>query len=136
MEVKNCRGCGRLFSYIGGGSLLCPVCVDALEEKFKIAKEYIKENKGANVHEVAAAADVSVKQIEKWVREERLIFAADSLVGIECEKCGAMIRSGRFCDACKAGMTNQLSSAYKKEEPKVQTKKDLRDKAKMRFLDK
>ena len=79
---------------------------------------------------------MSVKQIEKWVREERLAFADDSPVGIACEKCGAMIRSGRFCEACKSSMANHLSELY--EEPKKAefVKKDIRDSARMRFLNK
>ena len=134
MEVRNCRGCGRLFNYIQGGSFLCQACLDELEEKFQVAKDFIRENKAASIHEVAEKADVSVKQIEKWVREERLIFAEDSPVGIACEKCGAMIRSGRFCDACKNGLANNFSDMYKGKAPEP-VKKPARDSsARMRFL--
>ena len=63
MEVRNCRGCGRLFSYIQGGSYLCPACQAELEDKFDIAKKFIRENVSASIQQVAEAADVSVKQI-------------------------------------------------------------------------
>ncbi len=134
MEVRNCRGCGRLFSYIQGGSFLCPACQEELEEKFQVAKKYIRENTSASIHEVAEAADVSVKQIEKWIREERLAFADDSPVGIACEKCGKMIRSGRFCENCKSSMASDFSELYeqpKKIEPVI--KKEAKEN-KMRFL--
>ncbi len=134
MEVRNCRGCGRLFSYIQGGSYLCPACQAELEDKFEVAKKYIRENTGATIQEVADEADVSVKQIEKWVREERLAFSDDSPVGIACEKCGKMIRSGRFCENCKSSMASNFSELYqkpKKVEPAV--KKDSKEN-KMRFL--
>lgn len=135
MEVRNCRGCGRLFNYIQGGSFLCQACLDELEEKFKVAKDFIRENKSASIHEVADKADVSVKQIEKWVREERLIFADDSPVGIACEKCGKMIRSGRFCETCKSSMANNLSEVYQEKKPEPVTKKPAKDStARMRFL--
>ena len=122
MEIRNCRACGRMFSYIEGGSFLCPACQAELEDKFQVAKKYIRENVGASIQEVAEAADVSVKQIEKWIREERL------------EKCGRMIRSGRFCDSCKASMASNFSDLYekpKKVEPPV--KKEAKEN-KMRFL--
>ena len=46
MDVRNCRGCGRLYNYIGGSYRnLCPDCVRKLEEKFDIVKDYIEENK-------------------------------------------------------------------------------------------
>lgn len=137
MEVRNCRGCGRLFSYISGGNFLCQACQEELEKKFQVAKKFINDHHTATIHEVAEEAEVSVKQVEKWIREERLVFAEDSPVGIECENCGAMIRSGRFCEACKSSMANNLSNVYK-EPKKVQpaVKKDVRDSAKMRFLTK
>ena len=128
MEIRNCRACGRMFSYIEGGSFLCPACQAELEDKFQVAKKYIRENVGASIQEVAEAADVSVKQIEKWIREERLAFADDSPVGIR------MIRSGRFCDSCKASMASNFSDLYekpKKVEPPV--KKEAKEN-KMRFL--
>lgn len=133
MEVKNCRGCGKLFNYVSGVNLLCPACTAELEDKFKIAKEFIKENVGATISEVAEKADVSVKQVEKWVREERLVFADNSLVGIECEACGTMIRSGRFCDACKGNMASGFGNLYK-SEPKIQPKRDTKENPRMRFL--
>ena len=49
MEVRNCRGCGRLFSYIQGGSYLCPACQAELEDKFDIAKKFIRENVSASI---------------------------------------------------------------------------------------
>ena len=34
MEVRNCRGCGRLYNYIGGSyKNLCPLCIIELENK-------------------------------------------------------------------------------------------------------
>ena len=43
------------------------------------------------------------------------------------------IRTGRFCDQCKAEMSRNLGGLYRKESPKIS--KDRRDPAKMRFLD-
>lgn len=52
-----------------------------------------------------------MKQINRWIREERLSFSPDSSYGIPCENCGRMIRTGRFCDECKTKLTNTLRSA-------------------------
>lgn len=133
MEVRNCKDCGRLFNYIGGPRM-CPECREKLEEKFAQVKEYIRENKEAPIAMIAEENDVSVQQIHQWVREERLIFTEDSTVGIECENCGKTIRTGRFCDECKNKVAHGLESLYHKDEPHV-SKKDAREKARMRFLD-
>ncbi len=75
-------------------------------------------------------------KIRQWVREERLIFSADSAMGIECEKCGKSIRTGRFCDDCKRDTANELSGAYQshKVEEDAPSKKVVKNR--MRFLDK
>lgn len=134
MEVKNCRGCGRLFNYMGGPSRLCPACRDELEKKFQQVKNYIYDNKEASISQVSEENDVSIQQIKQWVREERLSFGDESLVGLECENCGVLIKTGRFCEDCKKKMAHDFGNLYQKEEP-VQQKKDAREKARMRFLD-
>lgn len=134
MNVKNCRKCGRLFNYVAGQNI-CPVCREEAEKKFVEVKQYIREHKVSGVPEVAEACDVDVRQIHQWIREERLEFSEDSPVGIDCEVCGAMIRTGRFCEKCKAGMAKELGDSIKKPEVrKPKPKQDPRDNPKMRFL--
>ena len=131
VDVINCKGCGRLFNALTR-TRLCPNCQSKLEEKFQEVKKYINENAGSTIDIVSQECDVSVKQIKQWIREERLSFSEDSMQGIECEQCGAMIRSGRFCDECKTKMHNSLKSLI--NTPGVQAKKTSRDKDRMRFL--
>lgn len=133
MEVKNCKECKRLFNYIGGARL-CPDCRGKLEEKFSEVKKFVEENKNASISVVSEEMDVSVQQLNQWVREERLIFAEGSAVMLDCESCGAPIRTGRYCDNCKGQMVNKFGGMYKREEPQQQ-KRDPRDRARMRFLD-
>lgn len=135
MDVRSCRNCGRLFNYLQGQPI-CAACKQKLEDKFVKVRDYIRENDSASMKEISEANDVSVKQIKQWVREERLTFSSKSAVGIECETCGAMIRTGRFCDKCKNNMASNLKQMY--EIPAVEKKPDKRqrDKDRMRFLDK
>ncbi len=134
MDVRNCRNCGKLFNYLSGPHI-CPACREALEEKFKEVKKYIQDHKGVTIPEVSEACEVDPQQIRQWIREERLEFADGGVTGIACEKCGAPIPTGRFCEKCKAEMANNLNSVMpkKKTEP-VKVKKDPRDNPKMRFL--
>lgn len=134
MDVRNCKGCGRLFNYYGGVPL-CKACKDKLEEKFQEVKEYLRQNPNTPIQVVSEDNNVSVKQIKQWVREERLTFTDNSPVGIECENCGAMIRTGRFCDACKNKMASNLKKMYEMP-PKEDKGVRQRDKDRMRFLDK
>lgn len=131
MDVINCKGCGRLFNALTR-TRLCPNCQAKLEEKFQEVKKYINENPGSTIDIVSEECDVSAKQIKQWIRDERLTFSEESMQGIECEQCGAMIRSGRFCDACKTKLQNELKSAT--YIPSAEEKKANRDKDRMRFL--
>lgn len=138
MDVRNCRTCGKLFNYIGGQYRhLCPACAEALEDKFVEVKNYIEDNKDAQLTVISQECDVSVRQIEQWVREERLTFSDDSPIGIACEGCGATIKSGRLCDNCRTALASQFSNVYHKEKPKpsMEAKKSEYDKARMRFLE-
>lgn len=112
MNVRNCKKCGRMFNYIVGLPV-CSVCKEALEAKFVEVKEYIREHKGVNMTEVAEACDVDKQQITQWLREERLEITEDSALTLNCETCGTTIRSGRYCDKCRANLTNTLRGAAK-----------------------
>lgn len=134
MDIRNCKICGKLFNYVPGGYMLCPSCEKTLEEKFQEVKQFVTDNPGANINEVSEKMDITVSQIKRWIREERLTFSQDSMVMLDCERCGAPIRSGRFCTKCKEGLQNQLSNAIKRNEPTMK-KKNIKDaNAKMRFL--
>lgn len=132
MEVKTCRTCKRLFNYVAG-PVRCPACSEALEKRFQQVKQYIWDHKTATLQEISEANDVSVGQLRQWVREERLCFTKDSPVGLECESCGATIKTGRYCENCKSKLGNALMSVTNK--PDGAAKKDVGDhKNRMRYL--
>lgn len=132
MNVRNCRKCGKIFNYLSGPTV-CPQCKEKSEEKFQEVKKFVQENHGSGIHEISQRCEVDVSQIQGWIREERLFFAADSPIGIECENCGTMIKTGRFCEKCKNDMAKRFSPAIQKEEPQKK-KPDTETSAKMRFL--
>lgn len=133
MNVRNCKNCGRLFNYIAGPPV-CPNCKEELEKKFQQAKEYVRNTAHATIKMVAEEVDVPESQVKQWVREERLVFAEATVAGIGCEVCGAAITTGRFCDACKKQVMNDLNGAIKKPEAPV-IKKREKENPRMRFLD-
>ena len=133
MDVRTCKSCKRLFNYLSG-PVICPSCVEKLEQKFQEVKEFIRSNPHSSLQDVSEAKEVSVKQLKNCVREERLKFADDSPVGIECMNCGAMIKYGKYCEACKGKMINNLSHAVE-EEPVKEAAPKKSDGNRMRFLD-
>ena len=135
MEVITCKSCGKLFNFIQG-ERICPACKKKMDEKFTEVKKYVYANPGVGLNELSEVMEVSVKQIRRWIREERLTFTEDSPIGIECENCGATIKTGRFCKQCKDKLQNGLSDAAGLRIRAVApAPKKVSSESKMRFLD-
>ena len=131
MDIRNCKKCNALMNY--DGNPLCPKCMKEMEQKFLDVRQYIYDNPTATMVKVSEELDVPIQQIKKWIREERLAFAKDSGMSIDCEKCGKPILTGRFCVDCRAAITDKFSSLYR--EPEAERKKSGGP-GKMRFLQK
>lgn len=133
MNVRNCRKCGRIFNY-AVGPVICPMCRDKVEKKFQEVKKFVQDNISVGIPQISQECDVEVQQIQQWIREERLVFSEDSPIGIECESCGTMIKTGRFCEKCKMEMAKAFSPAEKKQGL-LRPEKRQSERAKMRYLD-
>lgn len=122
-----------MFNYVSGDKL-CPICRDEMEEKFQEVKKFISENKGVSMQQVSEECDVQSTWIQKWLREERLELMEGSAITLDCESCGAPIRSGRLCNKCvdkfKAAAGNYVRSNRPPEENPFARSQS----AKMRFL--
>ncbi|MBE5938053.1 MAG: flagellar protein [Lachnospiraceae bacterium] len=135
MDIRNCRGCGKMIQYMGVGPVLCASCRKKLDEDFARVKVFLKENPNCTINELSESADVSISQINQWIREERLVFSKDSPIGIDCEKCGRMIKSGRFCGECKKDLIKNLGGDKSAVRGVAKTPTSSA-KGRMRFLDK
>lgn len=114
MGLKNCSKCGRMFA--GEDFIkLCEKCRDNDEETFKIVREYIYDNPSSTVVDVSEATGVDEEKILKFLRQGKLVLKGDG-VGLECERCGASISSGRFCDKCTHEMAQGFKKAFGQEE--------------------
>lgn len=135
MDVRNCRKCGKVFNYISGVPI-CQACRELEEEKFQEVKKFVQDCKEAGINEIVEQCGVSHTQVNQWIRQERLVFADDSPIGINCEGCGTMIKTGRFCDRCKTDLARGISNITKpKTIEQPLPKKDPRDNPRMRYLD-
>lgn len=140
MNLKTCDICKRIFDSITGSST-CPDCYSEKDGSFKAVRHYIRNNPNSNIFQVSEACNVELNQIRIWIREERIEYTKESSLGIDCERCGKIIRTGRYCDACKVEVHKDLKSVYK-EQPNMDSIKrddrrlDIFKEEKMRFLNK
>lgn len=115
MTLKNCAKCGRMFAG-EENQRFCTKCVDNDEDLFKIVREYVYDNPNSTVKETAEATEVSEEKILKFLRQGKLTLKGDG-VGLECERCGKNINSGRYCDQCAREMEDGFKKAFGVEKP-------------------
>ena len=57
-------------------------------------------------------------KIFRYLREGRIELIDKHGNGIlECERCGGHIKSGRYCEKCKAELQKELQGAVRKKSP-------------------
>lgn len=116
MTLKNCAKCGRMFA-AEPHQRFCSNCVENDDDVFKKVREYIYDNPSATVQDVSEALDVPEEKILKFLREGKLALRGDG-VGLECERCGKNIPTGRYCDQCAEEMKADFNKAFGVKEPK------------------
>lgn len=109
MEMRNCKKCGKVFTSLG--DKICPDCKRAEDELFTKVKEYIYDHPRASIKEVAEETEVDEEIILRYMREGRIEVADDSLSTLTCEKCGKIIRTGKYCIDCQKKLYNTLNTA-------------------------
>lgn len=106
MGLSYCPRCGKLFSR--GIRDVCNSCTQNIEKEYEVCVAYLKEHRGATIHEVSEATEVSVKQITKFVREGRISTANMPNMNIPCEVCGLPIREGIMCESCRGKLQRDV----------------------------
>lgn len=116
MDLYNCPNCNSLFVKTKFRDV-CDACYKEEEEQFDRVYEYIrkKNNRTASMVQVVEATGVEEELIIKFVKTGKLRIAQFPNLGVPCEKCGTVIRSGRLCDPCSDLIRSGLET-YESEE--------------------
>ena len=126
MRLITCKNCGKLF--YSEGDQRCSSCVTTKFEEIKKLSKFFTYNQSASIEDAAKELNIDERNIISYLREEKLELPLLSEDGIECKRCGKLIKTGKFCNVCKAELINGFNAGIEKEESKEV-------KARMRFLD-
>lgn len=135
-EVRNCKRCKRIFMFGGTGPQLCDECKRLEDEEFEKVRTFVRDFPGATVQEVSKETEVPTRLIYRFLKEGKLEVSEASPIALQCENCGARIKSGRFCIACSKRLANDMISAGKSLRDAVDKSSDAyaKDKAGLRYL--
>ena len=132
MDIIQCNFCKKPFQSLGGK--VCAECLQKLDADFIIVRDYIYENKRADIDKVSEETGVSKHAILHLLKEGRLIME-DALSGLLlCETCKKPITTGRMCDACKKSVASKMDKIVSgvKSPVKKDTAQDWRGTAKLK----
>jgi uncharacterized protein len=112
MDIKTCRFCRKSFR---GFNVLCPLCIEQLDNKYIIVRNYLDKNRTANINQVAEETEIDDKSLLFLIREGRLSLHGEG-AEIPCMKCGVPISSGKYCDKCKGNLVQALENTISSME--------------------
>ena len=109
MSLANCSRCGKVFSQVAGGRDICPSCIREEEDHYRKVFQYLTTRPGATAQEIAQATEVDIKEIYRYVRENRLRLVKSD-TGLYCESCGVSISQGRICEKCRQKLSEEIKN--------------------------
>lgn len=114
-NINVCVRCGMLFESFYGRTA-CPSCSLVEDQQFVLVRRFIRENKEATIQTIVEACGVKPILLIEWIKDERIELTEESGSTIACEQCGRQIRKGKFCEACKKNLIDELNTIYKEIE--------------------
>lgn len=99
-----CDHCGsKLLENITMGTYRCRDCGKDSYDDFQTIRNYLEVVGTAPAAVIERSTGVPRRIIEYFFRDEYLEIPKSSPIRVPCERCGAPIRTGTLCDACKSG---------------------------------
>lgn len=123
-ELGNCPQCGDIYA-LNSIRDVCLRCYKQEEADFEKVYQFIrkKQNRTAQMDEVAEATGVEKTLIYKFIKKGRIKLAQFPSLGYPCAKCGTIIREGKLCQPCTTEIQNDLHLVEKDEERQRELKK-------------
>ena len=121
MNIIQCQFCKKPFASIGGR--ICPACLEQIDKDFITVRDFIYENRYANIDKISEETEVKKTIIIHLLKEGRLIIDGPDGGGgvLACEVCKKPINTGRMCKECMGSVASSMDknvSSNKKPEPK------------------
>jgi len=109
MNIIQCQFCKKPFGSISGR--ICPACLEDIDKDFIKVRDFIYDNKHANIDVIAEETEVSKPVILYLLKQGRLIIDSPDGSGggiLFCEVCKTPINTGRMCKDCMGKVASTI----------------------------
>jgi len=89
-----------MYKYDGLPPSSCPDCAKKTDADYQAVREYVRQNRGVRLEEVARHFNIPHSQVMQYLKEDRLEIHTQSQWFLKCELCGVNIMSGTRCHSC------------------------------------
>jgi predicted amidophosphoribosyltransferase len=135
MNIIQCSFCKKPFQSFGGR--ICANCLERIDKDFITVRDYIYENKHADMDTISEETEVPKQIILHLLKEGRLTIDDPDDTGggiLFCEVCRKPINTGRMCKDCKGKVANTMQKSieiHKSGEYRKGAAADLKGAAKV-----
>lgn len=109
-SIDTCNACGKLFPRVS--MRLCTQCSLVEENRFQLVREYLVENDGAALGEIARETGVSSSDVRRFTEGGRLIEITSGMS--QCT-CGGVGERCRYCRSRLSSSFRQMEATMKQE---------------------
>jgi flagellar operon protein (TIGR03826 family) len=109
MSLSNCSRCGKVYPKVQGGRDFCPACIKEEDDNFSKVFHFLSDRPSATAQEIAQATEIDIKEIYRYVRENRLRLVKTD-TGFNCESCGIPISEGKICEKCRQRLAEEVKT--------------------------
>jgi flagellar operon protein (TIGR03826 family) len=109
MNWANCTRCGQAYTRIVSARDVCPACLRQEDDNYSLVFRYLTNRPSATAQEIAQETGVDLKEIYRYVRENRLQLIKND-TGLYCESCAIPISQGKMCERCFQNLAKDLQN--------------------------
>lgn len=128
-DLVNCPSCGKIMVR-NQFRTICQECYLEEEKLFETVYKYMRnrQNRAATMKQVVEATGVPEEMILKFIKSGRIQVTQFPNLGYPCDKCGAIIRTGKLCNRCATELKNDILEYEKEQEFKEKLVQQEREK--------
>ena len=129
-----CEYCRGPLTYMGLGEYKCEICGETALNNMGKVQAYLKEHPDAGAFDIAEATRIELDTVFALINQGSIDIVKNTHKVTECQKCGVLTRTGRYCDKCTKKLAGDIKKTFY-EDPRYRAPVRSDESAKLHFFD-